>query len=73
MNLTASRVLVWVHARAVTVLTQYHKQRVFPVRMIRSGNLSLKVNHRWRLLSKDNSQNWQLMTHEKYNAQKDRK
>lgn len=73
MTLTALRVPEWVHNRAVDVLSQYRKQRLNPVRIIGTGNLSLKVNHRWRLLSKDNGKNWQLMSHEKYNAQKDRK
>lgn len=73
MTLTAIRVPEWVHDRAVVVLSQYRKQRLNPVRIIGTGNLSLKVNRRWRLLSKDNGKNWQLMSHEKYNAQKDRK
>src|SRR5476649_787599 len=72
MTLTAIRVPEWVHDRAVVVLSQYRKQRLNPLRIIGTGNLSLKVNHRWRLLSKDNGKNWQLMSHEKYNAQKDR-
>ncbi len=73
MTLTAIRVPEWVHDQAVVVLSQYRKQRLFPARIVGTGNLSLKVNRRWRLLSKDNGKNWQLMSHEKYNAQKDRK
>lgn len=73
MTLTAIRVPEWVHDQAVVVLNQYRKQRLFPARIVGTGNLSLKVNRRWRLLSKDNGKNWQLMSHEKYNAQKDRK
>jgi len=37
-----------------------------------SGNLSLKVNHRWRLLSRDGGKNWEVMSHETYNREKDR-
>lgn len=73
MTLTAIRVPEWVHIRALAVLGQYRKHRLFPCRITGTGNLSLKVNRRWRLLSKDHGKNWQLMSHEKYNAQKDRK
>ncbi len=73
MTLTAIRVPEWVHVRAISVLSMYRKQRLHAARILGTGNLSLKVNRRWRLLSKDQGQNWQLMSHEKYNAQKDRK
>lgn len=73
MTLTAIRVPEWVHLRAISVLSMYRKQRLHAARILGTGNLSLKVNRRWRLLSKDHSKNWQLMSHEKYNTQKDRK
>ncbi|WP_413535030.1 hypothetical protein [Rahnella inusitata] len=73
MTLTAIRVPERVHLRAISVLSMYRKQRLHAARILGTGNLSLKVNRRWRLLSKDHGQNWQLMSHEKYNAQKDRK
>jgi len=41
--------------------------------MRRTGYLSLKVNQRWRLLSKDGGQNWEVMSHERYSKEKDRK
>ncbi|HAT2284177.1 TPA: hypothetical protein I8190_000873 [Citrobacter freundii] len=41
--------------------------------MRRTGYLSLKVNPSWRLLSKDDGRNWEVMTHERYNKLKDRK
>jgi len=40
--------------------------------MIGSGNLSLRVNHRWRLLSRDGGKSWELMSHETYNREKDK-
>ncbi|HAT3748305.1 TPA: hypothetical protein I8622_001255 [Klebsiella oxytoca] len=40
--------------------------------MHRTGYLSLKVNPRWRLLSKDDGRNWEVMSHETYNREKDR-
>ncbi|WP_240905260.1 hypothetical protein [Rouxiella badensis] len=73
MMLTAIKVPEWVHTKAVCVLRRYQIKRCLAVRITRSGNLSLKVNHRWRLLSKDQGKNWLLMSHETYNAQKDRK
>lgn len=73
MTLTTIRVPEWVHVRAISVLSMYRKQRLHPARIIGTGNLSLKVNRRWRLLSKDQGLSWQLMSHEKYNTQKDRK
>lgn len=73
MTLTAIRVPEWVHVRAIQILSQYRKHRLFPGRITGTGNLSLKVNRRWRLLSKDHGKKWQLMSHEKYNTQKDRK
>ncbi|HAI2335038.1 hypothetical protein G4U62_16125 [Cronobacter sakazakii] len=41
--------------------------------MLRTGYLSLQVNPRWRLLSKDGGKNWEVMSHEKYNGAKDRR
>ena len=73
MSLTAIRVPEWVHIRAVVVLAQYRKRQLFPARIIGTGNLSLRVNHRWRLLSKDHGKNWSLISHERYNKLKDRK
>lgn len=67
MALTAIRIPEWVHEQAVKVLIQYRRRRVFPRRVRKTGYLSLKVNHRWRLLSRDGGQNWQLMSHSTYN------
>lgn len=38
----------------------------------RSGAISLKVGIRWRLLSRDNGETWDLLTHERYNRLKDK-
>ena len=48
------------------------RRRIFPRRMRRTGYLSLKVNPRWRLLSKDDGRNWEVMSHETYNREKDK-
>lgn len=73
MALTAIRVPEWVHTQAVSTLGRYRKRRVNPCRMHGSGNLSLKVNRRWRLLSRDGGQSWEVMSHERYSKLKDRK
>jgi hypothetical protein len=69
--LTAIRIPEWVHLKAAHVLSQF-RARIHPCRMIGTGNLSLKVNHRWRLLSRDGGKNWEVMSHETYNREKDR-
>ena len=71
MALTAIRIPEWVHLQALQVLLRYRRRRIFPRRM-RTGYLSLKVNPRWRLLSKDDGRNWEVMSHETYNREKDR-
>ncbi|WP_418767532.1 hypothetical protein [Klebsiella quasipneumoniae] len=40
---------------------------------IKCGNLSLKIGRKWRLLSRNNGNCWEVMSHEKYNQLKDRK
>lgn len=71
--LTAIRIPEWVHLKAVHILSQFRARRIHPCRMHGSGNLSLKVNHRWRLLSRDGGKNWEVMSHERYSKVKDRK
>ncbi|MFT1618297.1 hypothetical protein, partial [Enterobacter kobei] len=73
MALTAIRIPEWVHLKAAHVLSQFRARRIHPCRMHGSGNLSLKVNHRWRLLSRDGGQNWEVMSHERYSKLKDKK
>lgn len=73
MTFTAFRAPEWVISQASRKLAQYRKHRIFPCRMRKTGHLSLKVNPRWRLLSKNGGKDWKLMTHERYNGQKDRK
>ena len=72
MALTAIRIPEWVHLKAAHVLSQF-RQGASICRMHGSGNLSLKVNHRWRLLSRDGGKNWEVMSHERYSKVKDRK
>lgn len=72
MALTAIRIPERVHLQAVRVLLQFRQQRILPRRIRRTGHLSLRVNLRWRLLSKDGGKNWEVMSHETYNREKDK-
>ena len=67
--LTAIRIPERVHLQAMQVLLRYRRKRVYARRMRRTGYLSLKVNPRWRLLSKDDGRNWEVMSHEKYSGE----
>lgn len=71
--LTAIRIPERIHQQALLVLTRYRRRRIFPRRMISTGYLSLKVNPRWRLLSRDGGREWEVMSHERYSKLKDRK
>lgn len=72
VSLTAIRIPERVHLQALQVLLRYRRRRIFPRRMHRTGYLSLKVNPRWRLLSKDDGRSWEVMSHETYNREKDK-
>ena len=73
MALTAIRIPEWVHLKAAHVLSQFRARRIHPRRMHKTGYLSLSVNLRWRLLSRDGGQSWEVMSHERYSKLKDRK
>ncbi|EPN5524487.1 hypothetical protein ACT0WY_002873 [Escherichia coli] len=51
------------------VLLLYRCRRIFPHRIQRTGYLSLKVNRCWRLLSKGDGRNWEVMSHERYSGE----
>lgn len=71
MTLTAIRVPSWVHAKAVAVMDKYKKGLQRASRHHQPGRLSLRVTHRWRLLSKNNGRDWVIISHERYNRMKD--
>ncbi|MCK0552545.1 hypothetical protein KFO32_05570 [Pantoea ananatis] len=73
MSLTTFKAPEWVIVQATKKLSMYRKQRIFARRIHSTGYLSLAVNPRWRLLSRNNGNDWQLMTHETYNSAKDGK
>ncbi|EOC4967818.1 ParE family toxin-like protein [Klebsiella aerogenes] len=67
--LTAIRIPERVHLQALQVLQRYRRKRLFARRIHRTGYMSLKVNPRWRLLSKDGGRNWEVMSHSTYNRE----
>lgn len=69
MSLTAFKAPEWVIAQAARKLTQYRRGRLFARRTYRRGYLSLAVNPRWRLLSRNGGRDWQLMSHSDYNQE----
>lgn len=73
MTITALRAPEWVITQASKVLERYRKQRVFARRMYATRWLSLTVNPRWRLLSKNDGKDWQLMSHERYSSEINKK
>ncbi|MCK8598021.1 ParE family toxin-like protein [Yersinia ruckeri] len=42
---------------------------MYPRRTYQHGYLSLRITHRWRLLSKDGGQHWEAMSHQRYNKE----
>lgn len=69
ITMTCKRVALRVQARALRLLRQYeHGEHNFS-RIKPHGYLVIRVGIRWRLLSKNGGQHWQLMTHETYNRE----
>ncbi|WP_075208335.1 ParE family toxin-like protein [Klebsiella aerogenes] len=66
------RIPTQINKKASHVLNQYNSGELKACR-IKCGNMSLRVGRKWRLLSKDNGQCWEIMSHEKYNNLKDRR
>ena len=73
MSLTAIRVPLWVHEKALVVLFHYRKGIVHHRHLTQPGRLSLRVTQSWRLLSKNNGKDWVVISHERYNKLKNRK
>ncbi|THD47014.1 hypothetical protein ERD95_15425 [Enterobacteriaceae bacterium ML5] len=57
--------LIW--GNAALAIRRYQCGRRNFSRIKPHGYFVIRVCLRWRLLSKDGGQHWQLMTHEKYN------
>ncbi len=63
----------WALIKAGQILDAWQQGQQPVTRMVKTGNIALKVGLRWRLLSKDEGQTWDLLTHERYNREKDKK
>ncbi|HIG8794987.1 TPA: hypothetical protein ACYEOW_001220 [Raoultella terrigena] len=72
MIITSNRIPLHINERASQVLRLYDIGNIKPCR-IKCGNLSLKIGRKWRLLSRNNGNCWEVMSHEKYNQIKDRR
>ncbi|WP_457920894.1 ParE family toxin-like protein [Raoultella ornithinolytica] len=72
MIITSNRIPLHINERASQILVLYDSGNIKPCR-IKCGNLSLKVGRKWRLLSRNNGNCWEVMSHEKYNQIKDRR
>ena len=55
-----------VYMRALCLVRQWRQGKIRPRRTFRHGYLSISVTHYWRLLSKDEGQHWELLSHAEY-------
>lgn len=69
MNITAYRIPTRIANHALRIIHRYRCKEVRPRRTYQHKYLTFKVTPGYRLLSKDNGHNWELMSHEKYNKE----
>lgn len=55
--------------RAERIMRLWHTGQIRARRTYRGQYLTLRVTPQWRLLSKDNGQNWELLSHADYDNQ----
>ncbi|CAI1069161.1 Uncharacterised protein [Serratia fonticola] len=67
-NINFNNAPLWITAKALHTLSQFSKSQLIPRRTKLKGYLTFRVNKRWRLLSRDNGNNWQLLINNDYNA-----
>lgn len=56
-----------IQRKARQILERHLAGEISPRKLAGGLGLSLEVGYRWRLLSRDKGQTWDLMSHEKYN------
>lgn len=56
-----------IQRKAKKVLERHLAGELKPRKLVGGLGLALEVGYRWRLLSRDKGQTWDLMSHEKYN------
>ncbi|MEC5345169.1 hypothetical protein ABRZ24_21505 [Brenneria populi] len=66
MNLSQNKAPLWISEKANILLRQVCTGRVTPRRTHGKKYQTLRVNKRWRLLSRDGT-SWELLTHNDYN------
>lgn len=65
-NINFNNEPLWITAKALHILSQFSNSRLIPRRTKLKRYLTFRVNKRWRLLSRDNGINWQLLTNNDY-------
>lgn len=68
MSVSLNNAPGWITAKALEILNQFSSRQIFPRKTYGKKYLTLRVNKRWRLLSKDDGHNWSLLTHNDYNS-----
>ncbi|EHD21281.1 MULTISPECIES: hypothetical protein [Brenneria] len=66
MNLSQNKAPLWISEKANILLKRVNTGRVIPRRTHGKKYQTLRVNKRWRLLSRDGT-NWELLNHNDYN------
>ncbi|MCW2485756.1 hypothetical protein J5069_07575 [Candidatus Symbiopectobacterium sp. NZEC127] len=69
VTLTGHRVPLRIYSRAMQVLNRLQRGSIYPRHTYQHGFLSLRIGHRWRLLSKDGGHHWEVMSHQRYNKE----
>ena len=71
-TLIADKIPFHVVTKASSVLEKWLKGDETARPMYRNEKLALAVSRRWRMLSADHGDSWELMSHEKYNQARNR-
>lgn len=67
MTIKLNNAPLWITEKALAALKQLQSGRTIARRTSCKKYLTMRVNKRWRLLSRDDGKNWQLLTHNDYN------
>jgi hypothetical protein len=68
MSVNLNNAPLWIKEKALEILNKFSACLILPRKISGKKYLTFRVNKRWRLLSKDDGQNWQLLTHNDYNS-----
>ncbi|CNI68286.1 hypothetical protein CBW53_02840 [Yersinia frederiksenii] len=56
-----------INDRARKIIIDFKKNKIKANKTYRYNYLTLRINIRWRILSKNNGISWEVMSHERYN------